>query len=145
MRRSNRRKHREQPTAEINITNLVDVTMTLLIVFMIVAPMLKQGLEIELPTSIVAEKLENDDQVILIESDKSGAIHINQEEVLLGSVQDTIRGLLSSHGSVVPVQIRMDKDVPYGFFVGLCGEIRAAGVESIAVELIKNSAGSSNG
>jgi biopolymer transport protein ExbD len=127
---------RELPKAEINITNLVDVTMTLLVVFMIVAPMLKQGLEIELPKSRVADKIASDDKVILVECDKQQSIRINHNEVILGSVEQMIRDLREQYGEV-PVQVRADQALPYGFIVGLWGEIRAAGVNSIGVELVQ--------
>lgn len=136
-----RRRNQEQPKAEINITNLVDVTMTLLVVFMIVAPMLKQGLEIELPKSRVADKISSDDKVILVECDKQQSIRINQNDVVLGSVEQTVRDLLEEYGEV-PVQVRADQSLSYGFLVGLWGEIRAAGVNSIGVELVQIKMGS---
>jgi biopolymer transport protein ExbD len=135
------RRHREQPRAEINITNLVDVTMTLLVVFMIVAPMLKQGLEIELPKSRVADNIKSEDKVILVECDQTQSIQINHNGVVLSSVEQTIRDLRQQYGEV-PVQVRADEKLPYGFIVGIWGEIRAAGVDSIGVELVKIKIGS---
>jgi biopolymer transport protein TolR len=131
-----RRLRRDMPRAEINITNLVDVTMTLLVVFMIVAPMLKQGLEIELPKARVAENFQSDDQVILVECDKDGMIMVNQKESMVGEVEQKIREIIEKVGDV-PVQVRADKDLPFGIIVGVWGEIRAAGVKSINVELVK--------
>ncbi len=133
---THRKRTREMPKAEINITNLVDVTMTLLVVFMIVAPMLKQGLEIELPKSRVADKISSDDKVILVECDKQQSIRINHTEVVLGSVEQMIRDLRQQYGEV-PVQVRADQALSYGFLVELWGEIRAAGVNSIGVELVQ--------
>jgi biopolymer transport protein TolR len=128
-----KRRRRKRPEAAINITNLVDVTLTLLIVFMIVAPLLEQGLEIELPESAVAENLVTEDQIILVECDKAGTVHINRIEVLPGAVEETIRALIEEFGTV-PVQIRADKDLPYGNVIGIMGQIKAAGVESIDAE-----------
>ena len=135
-----RRARREAPKAEINITNLVDVTMTLLVVFMIVAPMLKQGLVIELPHSRVADHIKSDDKVILVECDDKMNIQINHGEVILGTIEQTIRNLRQEFGEV-PVQIRADKDLKYGDLVNIWGEIRAAGVESIGVELVQTKVG----
>jgi len=135
-----RRARREAPKAEINITNLVDVTMTLLVVFMIVAPMLKQGLVIELPQSRVADNIKSDDKVILVECDDKMNIQINHGEVILGTIEQTIRNLRQEFGEV-PVQIRADKDLKYGDLVNIWGEIRAAGVESIGVELVQTKVG----
>jgi biopolymer transport protein TolR len=133
----NKRKAREQPRAEINITNLVDVVMVLLVVFMIVAPMLKTGLVIELPRARVADSANSEDKVILVECGKDNAIQINKEPVTRASVEQTIRDLRAKHGDV-PVQLRADKNLPTGFTVGLMGEIRAAGVGSIAMEAIQD-------
>src|SRR3990170_9054308 len=91
---------RELPKAEINITNLVDVTMTLLVVFMIVAPMLKQGMEIELPKSRVVDNVASDDKVILVECDKKQSIEINHNPVVLSSVEQIIRDIRQEHGEV---------------------------------------------
>lgn len=135
-----RRYRREPPKAEINITNLVDVTMTLLVVFMIVAPMLKQGLEIELPQSRVADNIKADDKVILVECDEKMNIRINHNEAILGTIEQTIRNLRQQFGEV-PVQIRADKDLKYGDLVNIWGEIRAAGVSSIGVELVQTKVG----
>jgi biopolymer transport protein TolR len=129
-----RRRRRERPNAEINIINLVDVIMVLLVTFMIVAPMLKQGLAIDLPTARVSDSLSSEDKVILVECDTNLTIRINHEEVVLGGVEQKIRDLRQEYGEV-PVQVRADREVPYGDLVGLWGEIRAAGVKSIAIEL----------
>jgi biopolymer transport protein TolR len=129
-----RRRRRERPNAEINIINLVDVIMVLLVTFMIVAPMLKQGLAIDLPTARVSDSLSSEDKVILVECDMNLTIQINHEEVVLGGVEQKIRDLRQEYDEV-PVQVRADKEVPYGDLVGLWGEIRAAGVKSIAIEL----------
>jgi biopolymer transport protein TolR len=127
------RRRRDRPKADINITNLVDVTLTLLIVFMIVAPLLKQGLEIELPESAVAKDIITEDQVILVECDRMGTVHINQTEVVAGAVEERIRALLEEYGEV-PVQLRADKDLTYGDVIGIVGRIKAAGVETIDAE-----------
>jgi biopolymer transport protein TolR len=134
MRKGGRRGgRRTRPTAEINITNLIDVTMTLLIVFMIVAPLLKQGLEIDLPDAEFVEGIQTEEQVILVEYDKQGIIHINQTEVVPGRVTEKIQELVAEWGEV-PVHIRADQDLSYGEVVGIYGEILKAGVKSIDVE-----------
>lgn len=134
------RRRRELPRVDINITNLIDVTLTLLIVFMIVAPLLKQGLEIELPKAKVVEGLDTEEKVILVECDKNGLIHVNQTEVVPGAVEETIRDLREKLGSP-PVQLRADQALPFGDVVGVVGAIKAAGVETIDVESERLSVG----
>lgn len=135
------RRRRQLPKAEINITNLVDVTMTLLVVFMIVAPLLHQGLEIQLPEARVAEELRSDDQVILVECSRDGLVQINRKEILPNDLEQNLRDLIDRTG-LLPVQVRADKDLAFGSIVSLWGEIKAAGVDSISVELVKTSLGS---
>ncbi len=132
--RGSRRRRRERPNAEINIINLVDVIMVLLVTFMIVAPMLKQGLAIDLPTARVADNVESEDKVILVECDIDANIQINHKEVVLGTVEQTIRDLRQEFGEV-PVQLRPDKNLSTGELMNLLGEVRAAGVKSTAIEL----------
>ena len=139
MRRIRRRRRRLQ-NADINITNLVDVTMTLLVVFMIVAPLLKQGLQIELPEARVSESIASDDKVVLVEYDRQGNVTVNQRETVVGRVEETVRGLIEELGER-RVQVRADKDLPFGSVVSLMGEIQAAGVEQIALETVKMKVG----
>jgi biopolymer transport protein ExbD len=127
------RRRRDLPRVDINITNLIDVTLTLLIVFMIVAPLLKQGLEIELPKAKVVEGLDTEEKVILVECDKNGLVYINQMEVVPGAVEETVMELREKLGSP-PVQLRADKTLPFGDVVGIVGAIKAAGVDTVDVE-----------
>jgi len=135
-----RRRRRRLQNADINITNLVDVTMTLLVVFMIVAPLLKQGLQIELPEARVSESIASDDKVVLVEYDRQGNVTVNQRETVVGRVEETVRGLIEELGER-RVQVRADKDLPFGSVVSLMGEIQAAGVEQIALETVKMKVG----
>jgi len=131
--RPRKTRRREFPRVEVNITNLIDVTMTLLVVFMIVAPLLRQGLQIELPEARAVEGLDTEEKVILVECNKSGIVHVNYTEVMPGAVEETVAKLREEFGEV-PVQLRADKNLPFGFVAGICGEIRSAGVRSIDME-----------
>ncbi len=135
MRRMPRRRIR--PQADINITNLIDVTMTLLIVFMIVAPLLTQGLEIELAESKVVENIDAEEEAILVEIDKQMILRINKDtEAVMGEGLVTLLKEMKESLGDVPVQVRADKNLQWGDVAGLYGYIREAGFEEINAELI---------
>ena len=135
MKRKTRRRNR--PPADINITNLIDVTMTLLVVFMIVAPLLTQGLQIELAESKVVETIEAEEEAILVEIDQNMILRVNKDtEAVMGSgLVDLLKELKANLGDV-PVQVRADKRLSWGDVAGLYGYIREAGFEEINAELV---------
>ncbi len=135
MRKRSRRRVR--PQADINITNLIDITMTLLVVFMIVAPLLTQGLEIELAESKVVENIDAKEEAILIEIDQNMILRVNKEtEAVMGEgLVDLLKGMKAELGDV-PVQVRADKRLTWGNVAGLYGFIREAGFEEINAELV---------
>ncbi len=86
---------RRRLAADINITNLVDVTLVLLIIFIIVAPMLKQGLKIQLPEVKVAERLGQ--HSILVEMDINGALTLNGEPISLEELAPALKSQRAAH------------------------------------------------
>lgn len=135
------RRRRVRPQAEINITNLIDVSMTLLIVFMIVAPLLTQGLEIELAESRVVENIQAEEEAILVECDKDGNLRVNRDtEVVMGGLVNALVELKEKTGDV-PVQVRADKRIPWGTVAGIYGLVREAGFERINAELVAEEIG----
>ena len=135
MKKKSRRRIR--PQADINITNLIDITMTLLVVFMIVAPLLTQGLQIELAESKVVEGIEAEEEAILIEIDQNMTLRVNKEtEAVMGTgLIDFLKGMREELGDV-PVQVRADKRLTWGDVAGLYGYIREAGFKEINAELV---------
>jgi len=133
-----KKPHRRiRPQADINITNLIDITMTLLIVFMIVAPLLTQGLEIELAQSKVVENIDAEEEAILVEIDHQMILRINKDvEAVMGAeLVNTLKEMRENLGDV-PVQVRADKRLTWGDVAGLYGFIREAGFEEINAELV---------
>src|SRR3990172_8582755 len=99
--------------ADINITPFVDVMLVLLVIFMITAPLLESGIEVDLPKTKTVKMVSDEKVVITI--DKKQTIYIGNDPVnihRLGSfVLDHMRG-----ASNAPVYIRCDQDVPFGAF-----------------------------
>lgn len=112
--------------SEINVTSLVDVSLTLLIIFMLVAPMMKHGIDIQLP-KVSASGVELKNQVVItIDSDRR--IYLGERRI---SPEALVKHL--KQVSVTGVFLKADKSVPYGFVMGIMGKIRKAGIDSIGM------------
>ncbi len=117
--------------SEINVTPFVDVMLVLLIIFMVTAPMMSEGLEVDLPTTTYVENLptESDNMVMTIRQD--GAIYLDTYPVPLEELADKLHLLVKSQNKQLFLQA--DKEVPYGIVVDVMGRIRAAGIERLGV------------
>ena len=116
--------------SEINVTNLVDVTMVLLIIFMITAPLIRSGIEIELPKT--QSDLLNDVDYILISLSKEEKIFIDEEEVAVDLFSETLGQKYEAQGGK-PVVLKADKGIPYGSVVRLMGQIQSAGIGNLGL------------
>ena len=117
--------------SEINVTPLVDVMLVLLIIFMITAPMMTQGLEVNLPET-TAKSLNQKEEPVIVTLDKDGNITLGKIKVN----QATFRQQLEkSHGKdkEQPIFLKADKAVPYGKVVTIMADIKAAGFEKLGM------------
>lgn len=117
--------------AEINVTPFVDVMLVLLIIFMITAPMLTQGVDVELPQTKAVRNLPQDKDHLVLSVDADGNIFLDEYAVELEQLQ----GMLTKHVTEQNKQLflRADKAVPYGLVVEVMGEAKDAGIESLGV------------
>jgi len=117
--------------AEINVTPFVDVMLVLLIIFMVTAPMMMQGVDVSLPETdagSLAVQAEN----LVITIDKSGGIHINDYQVEFDFLQKKLSKIMEGRTDR-EVFLRADKDIPYGLVVLVMSEIKGAGVNKIGM------------
>lgn len=123
MKDSRRRKHRI--ISELNITNLVDVTFALLIIFMITAPMMTQGVQVDLPKT----ESENVEVVesIQVSINARNEIFIDQERISILEFRRRFREVFRGRTNI-PVFINADKKVPYGLVIRVISEVQNAGV-----------------
>ncbi|MFP4521617.1 MAG: biopolymer transporter ExbD [Fibrobacterota bacterium] len=118
--------------ADMNITNLVDVTFTLLIIFMITAPLLTQGFKIDLP-KVDADRVEIN-KTITIHVLKDRSVYIESEgksvKASLSGFRNTFVDIYSA-APEKPVIINSDKRVPYGIIMQILGALKEAGVGNL--------------
>ena len=119
-----------QPLADINVTPLVDVMLVLLIIFMVTAPMLAAGIKVNLPSAKTAQPLENKEPVVVIVA-KDGALSVGKDPVSSDQLAATVKAKLGDSNGVV--QLRGDRDAPYGDVVSVMDELAANGISRIAI------------
>jgi len=120
---------RYRPLAEINITNLVDVTMVLLIIFMLTAPFLQAGVKLTLPKA-EAKQIEEQEGVT-VSIDENSALFIDEKAVSWNDFSAEFRRAIE--GSAPRVFLRADKDVRYETVLRVIARIKMLGVEDLGL------------
>lgn len=124
-------KRSAYPTlSEINVTNLVDVMMVLLIIFMVAAPFLQEGVEIKLPKAEATPIPSEQGLVITVMRDSS--LLVDQNVVKLEDLETHLK-LVHPAGSTAPVFLRGDASVSYGYIVRLMGAMNKAGLADVGL------------
>jgi len=126
-----RRNGRRGLVSEINVTPLVDVMLVLLIIFMITAPMMTQGLNIDLPET-TSKSLRQEEKPIVVTIDKEGEISINNiPQVRALMVQELKKSYAANKDQ--PIFLRADKNVPYGHVITVMADIKTVGFDKIGM------------
>ena len=117
--------------SDINVTPFVDVMLVLLIIFMVTAPMMVQGLDVALP-QVTAKPLETKEEQLMITVNKDQQVFINDFQVTLDTLQEKLSKILQ--GRVNPdVYLKADRDVPYGIVAQAMAQIKDAGVDKLGM------------
>jgi biopolymer transport protein ExbD len=120
-----RKKRQRKAVSDLNLTNLVDVTFALLIIFMITAPMMTQGVQVDLPKT-ESENVEAA-QSIQISVNERNEIFIDHQRVSLLEFRRKFKQVFAGRTDV-PVFINADKKVPYGLVIRVIADVQKAGV-----------------
>ena len=117
--------------SEINVTPLVDVMLVLLIIFMVTAPMMQQGLEIELPETAASGVSSSEEPFVLV-INKSKRITVGGQNIPIGDLQKRLQAIFEKRPNK-QIYIQADKAVDYGFVAETMAEVRAAGITNIGL------------
>jgi biopolymer transport protein TolR len=117
--------------AEINVTPLVDVMLVLLIIFIITAPMLVQGLKVNLPKQDAPAITSKTDEPIILTLTSDQIILLGDEPVHLKLLPDRLGSMLA--GSPRPVYLKADETLPYGFVIRVLAVLDQVGVEQVGM------------
>jgi biopolymer transport protein TolR len=119
------------PLSEINIVPLVDIMLVLLIIFMITAPMMQHGMNIDIP-KVTSKPLPSEQEPQILNITKDRNIILNEKRVEMKDLKRAVEFLFVNKPKK-EIFLKADKDVPYGFVVTCMGLIRQAGIEKINI------------
>lgn len=114
--------------SEINVTPFVDVMLVLLVIFMVTAPLLQQGIDVNLPKA-KGKDLPPEERITLIIK-RNGVIYMNDNPVTLAEMRRKLESISTLNPNVF---LKADKDVPYGFVVEVMSDIKEAGIEKLGM------------
>lgn len=126
------RGQRRRTFNEINVTPFVDVMLVLLIIFMVTAPMLTAGVEVNLPES-AASPLKGSDERLALSINNKGEIYLQETLVTLEEIQAKLTAI-AGENTEAQIVVRGDQGIDYGLVMQVAGEVNAAGFNKIALE-----------
>lgn len=131
MRHSRRKNSDQRPMAEINVTPLVDVMLVLLIIFMVTAPMLSMGIDVNLPR-VKSRSIDIAEEKLVLTINENKEIFLNKSRMPLAELNVKLTAIFNERVDR-EVFLRADKQVPYGFVVEVMSEVRKAGVDKLGM------------
>jgi biopolymer transport protein TolR len=131
---SGRRRHRRKPVmAEINVTPMVDVMLVLLIIFMVSAPLLTVGVQIDLPQT-QAKSLDQDKEPLTVTVNTKGEVYLMNSEIKVEELVPKLKAITDARGGAEErIYVRGDKNVNYGTVMRVMGRLSAAGFRRVAL------------
>lgn len=117
--------------SEINVTPLVDVMLVLLIVFMVSAPLMQQGIQVDLPKASAPSMDQQEDQIVLVVN-SNRTITINKNEIQFRQLRAKL-GAIYQNKQTREIYIQADQSVSYGYVAQVMAEVRQAGVTKIGL------------
>jgi biopolymer transport protein TolR len=117
--------------SEINVTPFVDVMLVLLIIFMVTAPMMIQGVDVSLPEA-TSKPLESLQEQLVVTIDKNNQVYINDFRVGIENLKEKLMQITKNQ-KADEIYLRADKTVAYGMVVYVMSEIKGAGIEKLGM------------
>jgi biopolymer transport protein TolR len=117
--------------SEINVTPLVDVMLVLLIIFMVTAPMIRQGVDVDLPQAR-AETMESDEGKLILTLDKNRRVFLGQTEIPFAALEEKVKTNAKLQADR-ELYLHADRNLPYGFVVQVMAAVKAGGVDKLGM------------
>lgn len=117
--------------ADINVTPLVDVMLVLLVIFMVTAPMMQQGVQVNLPKANT-KAMTQAEETVIVTVDRSGRIFINKDEVSAADLRSKLTDMFAGREKK-EIFLKADAGVPYGDVVKAMADIKGAGIERLGM------------
>jgi len=127
---TSRSGHTQTALAEINITPLVDVVLVLLVIFMLTAPVLQSGIQVNVPKTKTVREITEQRTVLTIDKDQQ--VFLNDKLVNLNDVPNILRSQSSDTTHQV-IYLRADEKVPFGAFATLMDAVKQAGITNVSI------------
>jgi biopolymer transport protein TolR len=118
--------------ADINVTPLVDVMLVLLIIFMVTAPMLHQGISVALPKTATTNLRSGLEDPIVLSISRDGLYYINETPVARGLLKERLRAILRGHKEKA-VLLKADRSLSYGTVIETLDLLNRMGIESLGM------------
>jgi len=117
--------------ADINVTPLVDVMLVLLVIFMVTAPMMQQGVQVNLPKANT-KAMTQEEETVIVTVDGKGRIFINKDEVSAADLRSRLTDMFATREKK-EIFLKADAGVPYGDVVKAMADIKGAGIERLGM------------
>jgi biopolymer transport protein TolR len=117
--------------SEINVTPFVDVMLVLLIIFMVAAPMMTQGVDVNLPKT-ESKNIKTSDDPLMLTINHKKEIFLESHQIPLESLEIKIKKIFENRRNK-EVLLRADKDIPYGFVINVIASVKKAGIEKLGM------------
>jgi biopolymer transport protein TolR len=124
-------QHDQDNISQINVTPLVDVMLVLLVIFMVTAPILQQGVNVDLP-EVAAGPLEGKDEQLVVAITRDGKVQLNDTTFKVEDLGRKLTAIIRERPDRV-VYLRADKNVPYGKVIEVIAAVRNAGVRKVGM------------
>lgn len=117
--------------SDINVTPLVDVMLVLLIIFMVTAPMMLQGVEVDLPQT-TDKSIKTKEEPLYLSINKKLEIFIEEDRIELDHLENKVKAI-AKHRRDKGILLRADKDVAYGYVIRVISSLKRAGIDKVGM------------